>query len=65
MCVVLLYLILRILRENSAVISKNTYKLHLQFTLLLTAQVSLFKKLGQINIKLVFCHYTKLASGLN
>lgn len=40
-CTVFIFLILRILKQNSHVFSKNTYKLHLQFVLLLGAQVIL------------------------
>jgi hypothetical protein len=39
-CITLICLILSILRENSGMFSKNTYKLHIQFTVLLAVQVT-------------------------
>jgi hypothetical protein len=39
--VCMIYLILSTLRKNTATFSKNTYKLHIQLTILLAAQVIL------------------------
>lgn len=38
-CISLICLIMAILRQNASLFSKNTYKLHFQFTLLLAIQV--------------------------
>lgn len=38
-CITLIGMILSILRENASLFSKNTYKLHVQFTVLLAVQV--------------------------
>jgi hypothetical protein len=42
-CIILFYMILRIMKQNSHIFSQKTYRLHLQFTLLLGAQVSHLK----------------------
>lgn len=41
LCIFLIYLILTTLRDNTAVFSGNTHKLHMQLTLLLATQVRL------------------------
>jgi hypothetical protein len=39
LCITLIYLILSILHANAALFSRNTYKLHFQFTVLLAVQL--------------------------